>query len=202
VAQKQIKGKSPVEILRKPSCRNTKVACLKTLWTSTAIVSANDSQRDVIIYISGYLVHKWLNGINCVTCKDVLSSDPVNCTFLDHKDFRDGALTRPNVMVVDAIEEAEKIFTSSGVGILCCSNITTELMRRSQHVPFPVCETHPELEDFFLRAFFVTRTHHACKLLTGELKDGKNCRKKKEKRLNIVARRVCKKSVTVRNCKT
>jgi hypothetical protein len=163
---------------------------------------ATDSiQYEIIVYLAGYLARKWMAKFQCKECDELILRDVAETDFLQYKQFPNCELQRCNKEIVRAISMAESAFVASGSSIFHTDGIIEQLMQRTISLAFPTCDCHPSMRDFFLRNYFVTRVHHSCKLLTAALKDGRHCLKKKEKRLNIVAKRVLQKSIRISNKK-
>lgn len=175
--------------------RAAKSMGLQELWKTSDPSQVSDANTtDIVKYIAGYLTMKYNKQAKCKECETVLLSNAVSCSFIEHKDFTAGALTRPNEDVVNALRKAEDFVVSGGNCLLRSGRIVKNLLNRTQALTFPETPCHPTLRDFFLRNFFKLRIHHGCKLLTAKLKSHGLCRKKKDKKLNMVARGIVKKA--------
>lgn len=174
---------------------------LQEIWSSNGAAKADDNLQDILNYIAGYLTRSYLNRIKCNDCEKVLASNPVSCSFLTHKDYVSGALKRPNRLVLDALTKAEERVVKGGIDLLKSTKIIQCLLQRSETFNFPKTDCNHPLKEFFLKHFFRLRIHHACKLLNAKLKWPGSCRKKSEKKLQMVARGILKKAVTVKTKK-
>lgn len=167
--------------------RKAKSDSCNILWPSTG---NNTLQDDVLSYIGGYLVNKWLSKVSCTTCQELIEeSGDVCSTFITCKEFSHGALKRPSRAIINSLNTAEKIYMANS-DILKMSNVLSELLRRVDAIHFPAAPCHPEMRLFFFKSYFITRLHHSCRLMCQSVKEGGRCRSKKEKKLNVLARRI------------
>lgn len=127
--------------------RTAKANGIQEIWAPVDGGDAGDS-RDILGYIAGYLTFKWLAKVRCDDCAEIVQGDTESNFFLDCKDFRPNALTRPRKEIVDALLSAEKVFVAGGASLLRTPGVVRALLQRTQGMRFPESPCHPELRDF------------------------------------------------------
>lgn len=102
--------------MRFPSSRQAKAEGISHLWmTAKRFASGKDAEAesDVVEYIAGYIVHKRLQRNFCLSCEEVLRENvPTSSTFMRYKDYTEGALERPNKLIVATLKKAEEVFVA------------------------------------------------------------------------------------------
>jgi hypothetical protein len=146
-------------------------------------------QRDAQTYIGGYILSKWLQQNPCQVCRAALCSSLCTSDYIRRKTYAvvDTGLTEPSSEVIDALASLEVIFDANYARLMLCPPITSSLLQLSSHVPFPFLSCGCMSRDFVFRKYFIIRLHHQCHLLSQYVKGNKQCARKHNKNIHVLA---------------
>ncbi len=190
-----VSGKQTKVLLTKAWCADISLDCDMPSFPGNPL---EETERNVLMYIAGYVCKRILDSHNCAKCRStmlrddttLLSENDIFCSFKGYNRSRGnfGGLKAPSEFVFNLMSTCEQIFSSKFDSIKHTRGVKCQLLEAvvgslSLHDLQPCIESQKRAVDIFM----TTRLHYALKFLNrGKKTENQPRRRKNRKAMKIM----------------